>query len=108
VDLYVAKRARLLLGRLLSGHDRETSRCAGSDWRVSEGRRSVALQALQVDVAVLQHVRVRASVRDMAGCASFNFHGSVLEHEWALLILVALETDEVPGRRGSDIPDQMI
>ena len=92
MDLHVAQYARLLLGRLLCIHYRETSR-----WRGSEVGCGMALQALQVDVAVLQHVGICPSVRDMAGRASFNPHGSVFEHERPLLVLVALETGETPG-----------
>jgi len=92
VDLHVAQYACLLLGRLLCSHYRKTSR-----WRGAEVGRGMALQALQVDVAVLQHMRICPSVRDMAGRASFNPHGSVFECEWSLLVLVALETDETPG-----------
>jgi hypothetical protein len=56
----------------------------------------MALQAEQVDVAVLQHVSICPTVRDMAGRAPFQLHGTVWEHERPLLILVALETDSIP------------
>ena len=55
----------------------------------------VALQAEQVDVAVLQHVRIRSSVWDMAGRATLQSHRGVFVHEWSLLILVAFEASDV-------------
>ena len=65
--------------------------------RPAETGLRVALQAEQVDVAVLQHVSICPTVRDMAGRASFQLHGTVWEHEGSLLVLVALETDGIPG-----------
>ena len=75
---------------------------------MSERGRCMAGQAEQADVAVLQHVRIRAPVRDMAGCATFRLHRRVFEYEGSLLIRVALETDEIAGRGGSDLPRQAI
>ena len=103
MNLHVAQDARLLLGGLLCVHYRKTGSCP-----MSESGRGMALQALQVNVAVLQHMRVCPSVRDVASRASCYFYGGVLEHKGSLLVRMALEADGVPGRRGSDLPYQMI
>ena len=68
----------------------------------------VALQAEQVDVAVLQHVRIGPSMRNVAARAPFHPDGSVLKHEWPLLVGMALEADDVPGIRSPDLPHQMV
>ena len=95
----MANCAALLIVGLLSAHHRKTC-----PWNGPEVGRGVALQALQVDVAVLQHVYIRPSVRDVARRASFNLHGSVFEYEWTLLIFVAFETGEIAGVRSSYLP----
>ena len=92
MDLHVAEDARLLLGRLLRIHYRETGFGRGAKMGCG-----MALQALQVDVAVLQHVRICPSMRNMAGRASRHSHGSMLEHEGPLLVSVALETHDIAG-----------
>jgi hypothetical protein len=60
----------------------------------------VALQAKQVDIAELQHVRIRPAVGQMARLASLDLYRSMLVHKRPLLIRVALEADRVL-RRGS-------
>lgn len=66
--------------------------------RVNTGRVGVALQTQEVNIAVFQQVRVRASVRHMACTASLHPHGLVLEYERSLLVRVALEANKVAGR----------
>src|ERR1039458_5930880 len=81
VDCRVAYRARLYIDSVVRNrtiHHR----------RSSEVGCGVALQAEQVDVAVLQHVNVCPSVRDMAGRASFPPYRSMRGHTGALLVLV--------------------
>ena len=55
----------------------------------------MALQAKQVDVAQLQHVGIRSTVRHMAGLTSIDFHRLVFENEGSLLVGVALEADRI-------------
>src|SRR5579864_2387083 len=64
VNLRVAQHARLEEAGLVV--ERRCPRCA------AEARRRVALQAQQVDVAQLQHVRIRPAVRHVAGLASVD------------------------------------
>ncbi len=61
--------------------------------RAAEARRRVALQAKQIDVAQLQHVRIWSAVGQMARLASIHLHGRVLKHKRSLLVDVALEAD---------------
>jgi len=101
VDLRVAFRARLYVDSVVRNrtiHHRKTSWLAVVAWcrHGSEVGCGVALQAEQVDLTVLQHVNICPTVRDMAGRASFQLHGTVWEHEGPLLVLVALETDGIP------------
>ncbi len=63
----------------------------------------MALQAKQVDVAELQHVGIRSTVRQMARLASFDLHGSVLVDKWPLLVRVAFKADRILGGRSSDL-----
>jgi hypothetical protein len=55
----------------------------------------VALQAKQIDVAQLQHVRIWSAVSQMARLASIHLHGRVFEHKRSLLVRVALEANSV-------------
>lgn len=66
--------------------------------RTAETRSRVALQTEQIDIAYLQHVRVRPAMNGVAGLAAIRFDGRVLEDKWALLVRVALETDAILGR----------
>ena len=59
----------------------------------------MALQAQQVDVAQLQHVRIRPAVRHMARLASVDLHRLVFENKRPLLVRVAREADRVLRRR---------
>lgn len=70
-------------------------RSAGS---TTEARIRVALETEQIHVAYLQHVRVRATVDQMAGRAAINLHGRMLVDEWALLFGVALVANGVLRR----------
>ena len=65
---------------------------------MSESSSRVARQAEQPDIAVLQHVGVGSAVRNVASRAAFRFHSGVLEHEWPLLIGMALEADHIARR----------
>jgi len=55
----------------------------------------VALQAQQVDVAELQHVRIWSTVGQMARLASIHLDGRVFEHKRPLLVDMALEADRI-------------
>ncbi len=70
----------------------------------------VALQAEQIDVAYAQHVRIGASVRNVAGRASLDFYGLMFEHERPLLVGVAGEADGILCRRGTHLlwPDRAV
>lgn len=103
VDFDVAERARLLLRRVLGVHDRESR-----PRRVTEGGRRVALQAQEIHVAVLQHVRIGAPMRNVAGGTTLDFDGGVRENERPLLIGVAFEAAIVAGVAGADLTDEMI
>ena len=70
-------------------------RSAGS---TTEARIRVALETEQIHVAYLQHVRVRATVDQMAGRAAIDFYGRMLVDEWALLFGVALVANGVLRR----------
>jgi len=59
-----------------------------SPWRGAEGRSRVALQTEQVDVAQLQHVRIRSTVRQMARLASIDLYGRMLVYKRSLLVRV--------------------
>jgi hypothetical protein len=104
MDLCVAQCARLLLGCILSIHNRETIRRAAR----SEMGNGVALQAKQVHIAEFQHVNIRSAVWDMASAASLRPHGSMLEHEGSLLVGVAFVADGIAGVWRSDLPHHMI
>ncbi len=55
----------------------------------------MALQAEQIDVAHSQHVHIRASMGNMAGCAALDLYWLVLEHVWPLLVGVAGEANGI-------------
>ncbi len=55
----------------------------------------MALQAKQVHVAQLEHVRIRSSVSQVAGLASIHFDRLMFEYERPLLVGVALEANSV-------------
>jgi hypothetical protein len=60
----------------------------------------MALQAQQVYIAQLQHVRIRPAVHQMAGLAPVNLHRLMLEYKRPLFVCVARETDRIlRGRR---------
>src|SRR5580704_14182287 len=84
VNLRMAEHARLEKARLVV--ERRRSRCPAK-----AGRR-VALQAQQVHVAQLQHVRIGSAMHQVAGLAAVNLYRLVLEHKRPLLVRVALET----------------
>ena len=87
MDLRVAQQARLKETCLVV--ERRRSR------RRAERRSRVALQAKQVDVAELQHVRIRPAMRQVARLASIHLDRRMLEYERALLVDVALEADRI-------------
>jgi hypothetical protein len=59
----------------------------------------VALQAQQVDVAQLQHVRIWSAVHQMAGLAPINLYRLMLEYKRSLLVRVAREANRVLSGR---------
>ena len=60
----------------------------------------MALQAEQVDVAHLQHVRIRPAVDQVACLTAIRLHRLVLENKRPLLVGVALEADFALRRGG--------
>jgi|SRR5580658_977964 hypothetical protein len=74
-----------------------------SSRRSAESRRRMALQAQQVDIAYLQHVRVWPAMRDVAGLAAFELYCFVLEHEWTLFVDMARKADNVLRRGCPDL-----
>jgi hypothetical protein len=81
MNLDMAQCARLELGILVVKRRRS--------WCCAESRRSVALQAKHVNVTEFQHVRIRRTVRQVAGRAPFHFHGGVFVNERTVLIHMA-------------------
>lgn len=63
----------------------------------------MTLQAQQIDIAQLQHARVRPTMRHVAGLTSIDLYGCVLEHEWSLQIRVTLEADRILRGRSSHL-----
>jgi len=55
----------------------------------------MALQAKQIDVAELQHVRIWSAVSQMAGLTSVDLHRLVFENKRPLFVRVALEADRI-------------
>ena len=92
VNCRVAQNARLEQARLVVER-----RCSG---RAAEAGRGVALQAEQVDVAQLQHVGVRSTMRKVAGLASINLYRLMFEHERPLFVRMTCKADGIL-RRGS-------
>src|SRR5271155_3831967 len=88
----MAQNARLEQARLVV--ERRSSR------RSAKARRGVALQAEQVYVAQLQHVRIWTAVHQMAGLATIHLYRLVLEYKRSLLVRVAREANRIL-RRGS-------
>jgi len=93
MNLAVAKRACLEESILVV-----KARCPRSS---AKTRLCVTLQAEQIYVAHLQHVRIRATVSNMARLASLNLYRLVLEHIRPLLVGMALEADKILGGRGA-------
>ena len=91
MDRAVAQRAGLEESRLVV-----EGRSAG---RTAESRRGVALEAEQVHVAELQHVRIGPAVNRVAGLAAVDLYRSVLVDKGSLLFGVALEADRILGGR---------
>jgi len=95
VNLAVAQRA-CLEESVLIVETRSTRRSA-------KRRLRVALQAEQIHVTDLQHMRVGSAVDSVAGLATLNLDGFMFEDEWSLLISVAGKADNILGRRRSDL-----
>jgi hypothetical protein len=95
MNLTVAKRACLEESILVV-----KARRPGSS---AETRLCVALQAEQIYVAHLQHVRIRATMSAVAGLASLDLYRLVLEHIRPLLVGMALEADKILGGRGAHL-----
>lgn len=98
VNFHVAVDTPLFIVRLVRVHH-----C-----RVNAGRIGVALQTQKIDVAVLQHARIRTARCDVACAASLHAHRRVFKHEWSLLVRVALKANHIAGCRGPHLPDQMV
>jgi len=94
VDLDVTQRAGLVL-RSLVVEGRDTG-------RISKGR-GVTRQAKLIDIARLEHVRIRRAVRRMAGLAAFHLDRLMLVDKWPALIGVAGKAHRVLGGRGADL-----
>jgi hypothetical protein len=63
--------------------------------RAAETGRGVTLQAEQIHVADLEHVRVGTAMNHVAGRATIHFDGRVLINKGALLVGMTLETNRV-------------
>lgn len=63
----------------------------------------MALQTELVDVADLQHVRIRSSVNHVACLAPIHLHGRMFINEWPLLVRMAFEADIILSRRRSKL-----
>jgi len=63
----------------------------------------VALQAKQVDLAALQHPRIRRPVRCMTGNTSLGFDWNMLKSEGSGLVGMALEADLILRRRSAQL-----
>ncbi len=71
--------------------------CIGSDI-------GVALQTEQIDVAHPQHVRIRATMGNMAGRTAFDLYRLMLEDERSLFVGMAGKADGILRRRSSHLP----
>src|SRR3984957_13314350 len=91
VNLGVTQHARLEKAGLVV--ERRSSR------RAAEGRRRMALQAKQIDVAELQHVGIWSAVSQMAGLTSVDLHRLMLENKRPSFVGVALEAERVLAGR---------
>ena len=58
----------------------------------------MALQTKHIDVAEFQHVRIRRTMGNVAGRASFHLYSRVLVDEWAVLVDMAFVTDGILRR----------
>jgi len=74
-------------------------RCSGrvAGFSIGSGI-GMALQAKQIDVAHSQHVRIGASMGNVAGRAPFNFYRLMLEYEWPLRVGMAGEANRILRR----------
>ncbi len=95
MNLTVAKRACLEESVLIME--------AGRPRSSAKTRLRVALKAEQIYVAHLQHVRVWATVSNVAGLASLDLYRLVLEYIGPLLIGMALVADKILGGRGAHL-----
>jgi len=86
----VAQRARLKQAGLVMERR--------SAWRTAKARLCVALQAHQINVAQLQHVRIRSAVDTVTGLATVHLDGRVLVYKRSLLVGVAFEADSILAR----------
>ena len=91
MDCRVTNRASLKLRRLVVELRRPR--------RGTETRARVALEAKQVQIALLQHVGVGRAVRHMTGLATVRLYSLVLEDERPLLVRMAREADSIPRGR---------
>lgn len=74
-------------------------RCSGRPASFPVGRGiGMALQAQEIDVAYSQHVRIGASMGNVAGRATFDFDWLMLEHERPLLVGMASEANRILRR----------
>src|SRR5271156_1934860 len=74
-----------------------------SSWRPAKAGRGVALQAQQVHIAQLQHVRIGSAVHQMAGLAPIDLYRLVFEYKRSLFVRVALEADRILCGGGSHL-----
>lgn len=67
----------------------------------------MALQAENVEIARLNKMRIRGSMRRMTRLAAFCLYRLMFENEGSLLVGVACEADSIPRRRRSKLlPDE--
>ena len=84
----VARRARLILRRLIVCRTARLRRCEVRRWRV-------ALQAQRVHARTIDQPRIRSSVREMASCAAFCLHHKVLVDKRSRRLAMALRADRI-------------
>ena len=66
-------------------------------------RKGMALQTKQIDLTHSQQTRVGRAVRSVATNATFGLYWQVLENERSLFFGMALETDLILGRAGTQL-----
>lgn len=92
----MAKRARLIfLGLVVKAGKRGSGRA---------GRRGMALETEQIDLAAFQKTRIGRAVRGVTGSAPLRPHDRMFHGKRPRLAGMAFEADGIAGRAGSNLP----